>query len=156
MSRNLTVINRLTRKTEELNPSQRRRIRKYEGKAFMSGVFPNFRLHLPYYASSINRLFPYRPAVTDQMMVNPTAQPTAIPTADIETAEVPSTTTPIAAPAAAPAAKPTKAKVTMELARKIRAFSNMPANAIAKQFGLGETTVRDILKGKTWKEPATA
>lgn len=47
-------------------------------------------------------------------------------------------------------------KLSMESARQIRSLSpEMSAAAIARKFGVADTTVLDVLRGKLWKEPAS-
>lgn len=50
-----------------------------------------------------------------------------------------------------------KTKMTLDIARSIRNGDyGDKAKDIASALGIGESTARDILKGRTWKEPAEA
>lgn len=47
--------------------------------------------------------------------------------------------------------------MTLDIARSIRNGDyGDKAKDIASALGIGESTARDILKGRTWKEPAEA
>lgn len=143
MSKNLTVISRIDSTNVELSPSTRRQIRKQERKAALKGV--NLRLTLPFYASGINRLFFYLPKVNDADLLTPD---TSFLPAPPKVLQVMEDKTPVAAPAPAPVGK---TKLTMEIAADIRNGKyGSGAAKIAKALGIGESTARDIIKGRTW------
>lgn len=66
----ITVVSdRLTGKARTITASELRHIRKYAGRC--KDRFPNFRLHLPFSAGDVNRIFFYLPAVKESDMAAP-------------------------------------------------------------------------------------
>lgn len=129
----ISLFNRLTGKAETITRGQLRRIRKDVVRNRKS------RLDLPYDFQSINRIFYWLKPI-DLKIDTPVIQQKTTP---VETAE-----------AVKPSIKTITGKtMTIEIARAIReASKTMSVKDIATAFGKGETTIRDIIKGKTWKE----
>lgn len=106
-----------------------RRLRKQERKAFLAGDV-NFRLKLNFIAASINRIFFYRPPVTDKDLL-----PVAIPQAQepmptIETRIEPTTTE---ATDVTPVKAATKARKTTRTDKGMKAATAILGKTLAKK-----------------------
>lgn len=157
---------------ECLTKAQLRHIRRDLGEARAKGPLNllNALRNLPYDGPSIDKIFPWTPAATRQQLsaeISRNVSPVVPVVPATETPPVKSTTVvhvarkvkndaPVAPVAPAKPAKKAGVKLDITTARDIRAraANSESAAAIARNLGLGETTVRDIIKGRTWKEEA--
>lgn len=120
-------------------PGYIRKVRKAQRSIFLHGG-GDLRLALPYTAASINRIFPYLKPISEKVVSNSMGNTTVLP--------VP---TPASTPAPVSTFVP-PAKLTFEHAQMIRDDAqNMSVKELATKWNKGETTIRDILKFRTFK-----
>ncbi len=129
--------------TETQTPGWVRKARKAQRSLFLHGG-SDLRLKMPYTAASINRMFPYlKPIAANALPLSPMG----IEELNTLSGSVAPTPTPTPAPAFVPPEKLTFADA--EMIRKDK--ETMSIKEIALKWNKGETTIRDIVKFKTFK-----